>query len=270
MQSGKVGLALGAGAARGLAHIGVLEVLEREGIPIDMIAGSSIGALVGAVYAQGRSISQMKSLAIEWGAKRVSLLADPALLKTGLIRGRKIENALKSIIGDVEFGDLRMPFACVATDIDTGEEVVIREGAVWKAVRASSSVPVLLTLAKREGRYLVDGGLVNPVPVSVLKAMGADFIIVVNVLSANKNTKEAKEPNIFSVIMKTISIYSYRIIESSLKGADVVIEPDTTNVAFLDFHRAEECIQLGELAAQDLIPEVKRRYSARFQDTLSP
>ena len=128
MQKRKVGLALSSGAARGLAHIGVLEVLEKEGIPINMIAGASMGALVGAVYAQGRDITQMKNLAIDWGAKRFSLLTDPALPKTGLIRGRRIEGMLKSIIGDIEFEDLRMPFACVATDISTGEEVVIKHG----------------------------------------------------------------------------------------------------------------------------------------------
>jgi len=257
----KVGLALSSGAARGLAHIGVLEVLEKEGIPIDMIAGASMGALVGAVYAQGRDITQMKNLAIEWGAKRLSLLADPALSRTGLIRGRRIEGMLKSIIGDMEFGDLKMPFACVATDISTGEEVVIRQGAVREGVRASISIPVLFTVAKWEDKYLVDGALVNPVPVNVLKSMRADFIIAVNAIP-DRSVGEVKEPNIFNVIMQTIYIVADRSLKSSLAGANVVIEPQTASVGHFDFHRAKECILQGELAAQSSILEIKRRLEA--------
>ena len=257
MRKRKIGLALGGGAARGLAHIGVLEVLEREGIPIDMIAGTSIGAFIGALYAQGKGVSQIKELAIELGSKRFSFLADPALPKTGLIRGRRIENTLRSIIGDIEFGDLRTPFACVATDIDSGEEVVIKQGLVWEGVRASASIPVILRVAKWENRYLVDGGLVNPVPASVLRAMGADFIIAVNVMPS-RSVRETKEPNIFSVMMQTLYIASYQMVKSSLSGADVVIEPQVGHIAFTDFHRVQECVLQGELAAQESILEIKR------------
>ncbi len=258
----KVGLALGGGAARGLAHIGVLEVLEREGIPIDMIAGTSIGALIGALYAQQKDVSRIKNLAMELGSKRFSFLVDPTLPKTGLIRGRKIEEALRSIIGDIEFRDLRIPFACVATDIDSGEEVVIEQGLVWEGVRASASMPVMLAVAKWEGKNLVDGGLVNPVPVSLLRTMGADFIIAVNV-APNRIVRERKEPNIFSVIMQMLYIASSQVVKSSLSGADIVIEPQVGHIAFADFHRTEECVLQGELAAQDLIPEIKRQYSVR-------
>ncbi|MBA7479154.1 putative NTE family protein [subsurface metagenome] len=148
MQKRKVGLALGSGAARGFAHIGVLTVLEKEGIPIDMIAGTSAGALIGALYAQGRTANEIKSLIIDLGRKRLALLTDLALPKTGLIRGRKIEDMLRSIMGDIEFGDQKMPFACVATDIITGEEVVIKQGLVWEGVRASVSIPVILAVAR--------------------------------------------------------------------------------------------------------------------------
>jgi len=262
-------LALSSGAARGLAQIGVLKVLEKEGIPIDMIAGTSMGALVGALYAQGRDASELAKLAIYWGSKRFSLLADPTLPKTGLVRGRKIEDMLKSIIGDIEFGDLRMPFACIATDIDSGDEVVIRHGLVWKGVRASGSVPVILKAIKREGRYLVDGAIANPMPVSVLKGMGADFIIAVNTTpgvqerlhgdGTNRKEIKAKEPNILNVIMQMVHIINYRGLKSSLFEADVVIEPRVTHIGWGDFHRAQECILQGELAAQAAIPEIKRK-----------
>ncbi len=256
----KVGLALGSGAARGLAHIGVLEVLEREGIPIDMIAGTSMGAVVGALYAKGYGIEPMKSLVLELTARRLTYFLDPALPKTGLIRGRKIEGTLKSIMADAEFSDLRIPFACVAADIDSGEEVVIKEGLVWEAVRASSSLPVILTVAKWEGRHLVDGGLLNPVPVSIVRAMGADFVIAVNVLSHREVTRTA-EPSIFSVIMQTVHISSHRLIQVSLAGADAVIEPEVGHIGYANFHQAEECILEGVRATQALIPEIKSRYS---------
>lgn len=257
MPSVKVGLALGSGAARGLAHIGVLEVLDREGIPIDMIAGTSIGALIGALYAQQKDVSRIKNIAMSLVARRLTFLVDSSLSKTGLIRGRRIEATLRSTIGDIEFGDLRMPFACVATDIGSGEEVIIKRGLVWKGIRASGSLPVLFAVVKREGKYLVDGGLVSPVPVSVLKTMGADFIIAVNVMPY-KSVLKAKEPNIFSVIMQTFHIASYQMIKSSLTGADIVIEPQVGHIAFADFHRTQECILQGELAAQESIAEIKR------------
>ncbi|MBI3930458.1 MAG: patatin-like phospholipase family protein [Chloroflexi bacterium] len=253
----KVGLALGSGAARGLAHIGVLEVLDREGIPVDMIAGTSIGALIGAFYAQQKDVGRIKNLALGMGSKKFASLLDPVLPRTGLIRGRKIENTLRPTIGDIEFGDLRIPFACVATDIGSGEEVVIKRGLVWEGIRASGSLPGLFTVAKWESRYLVDGGLVSPVPVSVLKAMGADFIIAVNVLPY-RGRRERKEPSIFGVIMQTFYIASYQMVKSSLSGADIVIEPQVGDIAFADFRRAEECMRQGELAAQEAIAEIKR------------
>jgi NTE family protein len=254
----KVGLALGSGVARGLAHIGVLKVLEQEGIPIDMIAGTSMGALIGALYAQGKDVSQIKDLAIGLASKRFTFLVDLTLSKTGLIRGRKIEDKLKLIFGDTEFGDLKIPFACVATDINNGDEIVIEEGTVWEAIRASSTVPVVLALVKREGRYLVDGTLVNPVPVSIVKAMGADFIIAVNVIP-RRETPGKTEPNLFTVVMQTLYISSYQFIQASLEGADIVIEPKVDEIGYADFHHARECILQGELAAKKAIPEIKRR-----------
>ena len=267
-----VGLALSSGAARGLAHIGVLEVLEKEGIPIDMLAGASAGALIGALYARRKDASQTKSQTIDLLSKRLTFLADLAIPKTGLIQGKRLKKRLRSIIGDIEFKDLSIPFACVATDIGTGEAVVIKQGSVVEGVRASISLPAIFTVVKWEGRYLVDGGLVNPVPVSVLKEMGADFVIAVNVVPDMRDrinskgneepAEEPKEPNIFTVIMRMIHIAGYQAVRSSLEGADIVIEPQVTHIGFGDFHRVKECISQGELAAQSSIPEIKRRLKA--------
>jgi len=271
----KVGLALGGGAARGLAHIGVLEVLQREGIPIHMIAGTSAGAAIGALYAQGKDANQIKSLAIDlvdW--KKLASLVDLALPKTGFIEGKKIRDQLRAVIGsDVKFSDLKIPLACVATDIDTGDEVVIKQGSVVEAVRASISIPVVFTVVKWKGRNLVDGGLVNPVPVRVLKEMGADFIIAVNVIPetserAQQLRKEAgkdiKEPNIFSIIMQSIYIGTYSLVRSCLEDANIVIQPQVAHIGIGELHRAQECILQGELAAQQAIPEIKKRLKARF------
>ena len=254
----KIGLALGGGGARGLAHIGVLEVIEKEKIPVDMIVGTSMGAMVGSLYASGKTVSQIKKAAIEMGSKRLSLFLDPALPKTGLVRGKRIENTLKSVIGDIEFADLKIPFACVATDIYSGEEVVLNEGKVWEAVRASGSIPVLFSIAKREGKYLVDGGLVDPIPVNPLREMGADAVIAVNVMPERTSIKETAVPNIFSIIMQMYNISSSRVVKSSLNGANVIIQPDVEHIGIADLHRVRECIEVGKLAAEQMVGEIKR------------
>lgn len=262
---------MGGGAARGLAHIGVLEVLEQERIPIDMIAGTSIGGMVGAFRAQGKDPSLMKEMALKLNLVKLLSLADLALPKSGLLGGKAVINLLKKTMGkDVQFNELPIPLALVATDIITGEEVVIDEGSVLEGVRASISIPGIFTLAKRQGRYLVDGGLVNPVPVSVLKKMGANFIIAVNVMPdvgirvrqlKKEGKKEWKEPNIFNVILQSLYISTYIITKASIEGADITISPDTTKINPGDFHRARECIEQGEIAAREAMPELKRKLS---------
>ena len=263
----KIGLALGTGAARGLAHIGVLAVLEKEGIPVDVIAGTNAGAAIGAIYAQGKDAGQVKKLALDQSQKKLMTLIDPSLPKTGFIKGRKLRDLLGLFIGsDVEFSDLKIPLACVATDVDTGEEIVIDQGSVLEAIRASISIPAIFTVVKWEGRHLVDGGLVNPVPVSVLRRMGTDFTIAVNVIPdvtvrthRDKNPVESsKEPNILQVIVQSIYIATYSLVMSSLAGADIVIEPEVGQIGIGDFHQAQECIRQGELATQASLPKIKR------------
>lgn len=264
----KIALALSSGAARGLAHIGVLKVLEREDIRIDMIAGTSAGALIGSLYARTLDASRVEHIITALVARRFSLMADLGLPKTGLIRGRKLTGQLKAIVGNVTFADLKIPFACVATDLGTGEEVVINHGSVIEAVRASTSIPGMFSVVEWEGKSLIDGGLVNPVPVSVLRAMGADFVIAVNVVPDmrhriigvdNKAEEELKAPNnIFSVLLRVIHIADYQAVRSSLEGADVIIEPLVAHIGFGDFGN-KECIFLGEMAAQTAVLEIRRK-----------
>lgn len=259
----KLGLALGGGAARGLAHIGVLEVLEKEGIVVDMIAGTSAGAAIGALYAQGKPAGRIKELALDTGWRRMVSLIDLALPRSGFIEGTKIKNLLKSFIGDIGFSDLEIPLACVATDIRSGEEVVISDGLVLEGVRASISIPVIFTAVKWRDRYLVDGGLVNPVPVSTVRKMGADFVIAVNVIPPMgvrlQPSKESKPPGIFQSMLHSFYIATYSLVRSSLAEADIVIEPKLPHVGYGDFHRISESIAQGEIAAKALIEQIKQQ-----------
>ena len=259
MNRKKVGLALGGGAARGLAHIGVLEVLVKEGIPIDLIAGTSMGAIIGGMYARTKDVKPMRPLAIAFGMRKMRFFSDFTIPKTGIIKGKRIEEELRKVIGShTEFKDLQIPLSCVAVDIDNGEEVVITEGKVWEAVRASSSIPVIFAVKEWHGRNLVDGGLMNPVPTQTVKDMGADFVISVNVLPY-KAISDKREPSIFSIMMKAFYILDAKFIEDSLAHADAVIEPDVVHISFTDFQRADECIEAGAAAARRIVPEIKRK-----------
>ncbi|MBI2861176.1 MAG: patatin-like phospholipase family protein [Chloroflexi bacterium] len=260
-----VGLALGSGAARGLAHIGVLAALEQEGIPVDVVAGTSAGAIFGAVYAHSRDAARMKAQALELSSMKLAPMVDPSLSRGGLIRGKKITNMLAAYLGrDVQFSDLKVPFACVATDLDSGAEVVLDSGPVLDAVRASFSVPAVFSVVKWQGRYLVDGGLVNPVPVSVARRLGADVVIAVNVIPevsqrlGKARDGGARQPNIVHVIMQSLYIGTYCRVRSCMEGADIIIEPEVGHIGPGDFHQAKELIERGEAAARAALPQINQ------------
>lgn len=269
MQRPKVGLALGGGGARGLAHIGVLEVLQEAEIPIDMIAGTSAGAAIGAIYAQGKDAKLIRDLVPTLNWRKLLTLVDLAFPRTGLIHGRKIGQLLELIMGGkIKFSDLKIKMACVATDLSQCEEVVIDEGSVIDAVRASFSIPGIFTVVRRKGKYLVDGSLVNPVPISVLKSNGMDFIIAVNVIPdpterrrevSDQDMVTFKDPNIFNVIMQSMQIAQCVLLRSSLQVADIVLRPRVAHIGVADFRKASECITQGEIAAKDSVPEIRRR-----------
>ena len=175
----KVGLALGSGSARGFAHIGVIRVLEAEGIPIDCIAGTSIGAIVGALYASG-SLSKGEEFLQDFDWKDMTALLDPLFPVSGLLGGKRIEKLMHSFLGARRIEEFSIPFAAVATDVASGREVVFRQGDAVKAVRASMSLPGIFAPVFLENRFLVDGALVSPVPVETARALGADVVIAVN------------------------------------------------------------------------------------------
>jgi NTE family protein len=178
----KIGCALGGGGARGLAHIGVLKVFEENGIRPDIITGTSIGAIIGALYASGLRAVEIERLVTQLDWKHSQIFADPALSLNGLIQGKRISALLESILGDLTFEDLVRDFTCVATDIQNGQPVLLRHGPLVPAIRASISIPGVFVPAKINGRYLVDGGLVLQVPANVCRDMGAEYVVGVNVV----------------------------------------------------------------------------------------
>ena len=185
----KIGLALGGGSARGLAHVGVIQTLEAYDIPIDIIAGTSIGSVVGSLYAAGASINQLEEAALSMKKSKTFSLIDLALPHSGLMSGKKIVEMLNDLaLEDKTFDDLEIPFATVATDVKSGAKVILNQGKVINAVRASISIPGIFTPVKHQGYYLVDGGIVNPVPVNVVQKMGADIIIAVSLARINPYT----------------------------------------------------------------------------------
>jgi NTE family protein len=171
----KIGYALGGGAARGLSHIGVLKVLEEHGIFPDIIAGTSVGAIVGALYAGGYKPGEIEALVLGLDWKQLVSLGDMTLPRSGLLQGKRVISLLKSVLGDLTFSQLRWELACVATDIIDGKQVVLRDGSLIDAVRASISIPGIFTPVTINGRFLVDGGLINTVPVSVCRDMGSSI-----------------------------------------------------------------------------------------------
>jgi NTE family protein len=265
----KVGLALSGGAARGLAHVGVLRVLQKEGVPIDMIAGTSAGAVAGAAYAWSLDTAYMTREVLDPTWRRTTPLLDVSFPKSGFIKGKKIRDLIVRYVGgNIKFSDLKIPFACVATDIDTGEEVIIDSGSVPDALRATISIPGIFRVVKREGRYLVDGGLTTPVPVHVIREMGADLVIAVNAnpdvsnrmsQASRRRAASRKEPNIFQVMLQSVYISSYALAHGALADADIVIEPDLDNIGAGDFRKVRELINRGRRAAQAAVPEIKRR-----------
>ncbi len=250
-----VGLALSAGAARGYAHIGVLKVLEREGIPINCIAGSSMGAMVGALYAVGISPDRLAKLALNLKRRHWLDITFPRL---GLVSGEKLEALLSLLTRGKRIEELSLPLAVVATDLEKGEEVVLTSGSIARAVRASSAIPGIFAPVRYNGRLLVDGGVLNRVPAQVARDLGADVVIAVNVgMELEDGGNRARVNGIFGVIMQSIEVMQREILKEKIIEADVVIQPQVGHIGITQFERAEECIRAGEKAAEELLPQMK-------------
>ena len=264
----KVGLALSSGGARGIAHVGILSILERECIPIDMIAGTSIGAIIGAFYAAGKTSQEIGDVILSIDRRKMYSFFDFTLSSQGIIRGAKVSEWLTSIIGNLTFDDLKMPFACVAADIMTGEKVVVSKGSVVDGIMSSISIPILYMPFRLQGRYLVDGGLVDPVPVDVVREMGADLTIAATVASdIGKKLKRVitnglvhpNAPNIFSIIRRLMKVANSEETITGAASADIIITPAVQGRRLRpgDRRRISELISSGEQSAIHAIPTIK-------------
>ena len=245
----KIALVLGGGAARGIAHIGALKVLKRHKIPINMVVGTSIGSIVGAVYALGVSLKNLEEVALKTGWQD---LANFALSKTGFLEGKNLERVIREAIEEKGFSDLKMPLAIVTTDIESGEEFVITSGDLAKSIRASCSIPGIFIPARIEGKMLVDGGLRSTVPSEVAKRIGADFVIAIDV---GYCVRKGKISNIFQVLFQSIQIIGNELSKHERMPSDVVIEvPLGQDIDQMAFDKAAEIISIGEKAAEAAMP----------------
>lgn len=250
-QTPKIGLALGAGAARGLAHLGVLKALKNHGIKPDFIAGSSMGALIGCLYACGLEPDFLVQFAAEL---RTKTWVDLTMPRSGFISGKRVEALIKFLTKDGCFEDLTIPFAAVATDIERGTPVILQTGKLAPAVHASLSIPVIFKPVKLEHRLLVDGGVVDQVPVSVVNNMGAEIIIAVDV---NRYVSYHPLKNVFDIMFQALDIMAKQILNPNLQTADILIQPKVGHIGRAHFHRVEELAALGEQAAEAAMPSLK-------------
>lgn len=290
-----IGLALGAGAARGWSHIGVLRELTEQGIRPDIIAGTSIGAVVGGCYAAGK-LDQIEAFARSLTKRRVFTLMDLSFSGASLITGERLKSALETEFDGVSIEDLPIPFAAVATEVGTGHEVWLQSGSLALAVRASYALPGLFEPVRIGDRWLFDGALVNPVPVTVCRALGADFVIAVNVTAdtmyrarvirddpaAARAAAEAgpfdksegslldrflpryldrqpgDAPNVATAMIDAFNIIQDRILRSRLAGdpPDATITARMEEIGMFDFHKADQLIGVGRVAAKRALPNI--------------
>ncbi|TCT10127.1 patatin-like phospholipase RssA [Paralcaligenes ureilyticus] len=288
-----IGLALGGGAARGWAHIGVILALEEYGIRPDIVCGTSIGALVGAVYSVGK-IDRFKEWAVGLTIKNVISFMDIAL-NGGMLKGERLMEFFRQDFIDCSIEDLKVPFGAVATALHTGAEVWLRSGPTLDAIRASIALPGLFSPVWHAGQLLVDGGLVNPVPVSLARAMGADILIAVDLSSdtlarhlvrdsaaaaqadspgyewvrkmrsgfgsllSDEDKNEQRLPRMLDVVASSLNIMQVRITRSRMAGEppDIIITPKLAHFGLLDFHQAQEAIEAGRRSVESCLPALK-------------
>ena len=256
-----IGLALGGGAARGFAHIGVIKALESQGIMADIVVGTSAGSLVGAMYAAGNSGFALQKLALDMDEAEISDWALPLFSSSsGVLKGEALQNFVNKTVHNVPMEKLKLPFGAVATDLNSGLPILFRRGNTGQAVRASSSVPSLFQPVRIGSHTYVDGGLVAPVPVRFAREMGADFIIAVNISS---QTDAQAAISSLQVLLQTFAIMGQRINHYELRDADIVIHPSLGTMKGNDFNGRNLAILAGEQATFALMGQIKQKLKAK-------
>ncbi|MGD8854719.1 MAG: patatin-like phospholipase family protein [Chloroflexota bacterium] len=251
----RIGLALSGGAVRGLAHIGVMQALAAADIPIDCVAGCSAGSILGAMYCAGMSLNQIQSYVPHVTWRRIANLARS---KEGLLDFEKLERLMIMLLGDIRFRDLKIPFAVTVMDTATGERLIIHEGRLAPAIRASCSIPGFVTPAEVDGRLLADGGVVDNLPVDGALALGADYVIGVDVFEPNYLRE-------WGLLGKGVTVIEtlVRNAGGGIQQADFLISPKTAGRTYVHFSRHKELISLGRQAAQESLPALKQSIAAK-------
>jgi len=290
MRKFKIGLALGGGGARGIAHIGVLKVLEKNGIKPDFIAGTSMGAIVGAMYCCGMSTAEMEKKVAQFVTTDIyrelkfDKMTSPESKNIftdifGKIKGKvffhlsgvieaflekkSIDKMIEFFLPDIDFIDLKIPFACVAVDISQGKEVVLKKGPIWEAVASSISIPGIMPPVKYDGGILVDGGAVQLVPVKVLKDYGCDFSIGVDVSAGLSAVSQDELKSAFDIAHRASEIAISVLRQIQIKDVDFLVSPDVQNIKWFEIKKYRECIFAGESDTLKKIPQLKNKITAR-------
>jgi NTE family protein len=256
----RIGLALGSGASRGLAHIGVLQVLEEHGLYPDFISGSSIGAIVGALYASGVEPRMMEGI-----AKNLDIRGyyDFKVPRRGFIQGKRLEELMRLLTGDRSFEELKIPLSIAAVDLKRCETIILNQGKVYKAIRASISIPGIFVPVYDGDRILVDGGLLERVPTGIVKQMGADIVIGVDVGFRGEHRNPT---SILEIILQSMDVMGLEILKNRVQGDEIMIYPSLNNINPMLFDRVDECITEGRRAAKEAIKEILMKIE-KYYDT---
>ncbi|MFA9557343.1 patatin-like phospholipase family protein [Evansella sp. AB-rgal1] len=248
-----IGLALGSGGSRGFAHIGVLKVLKEHGVSIDYIAGSSMGALIGVLYGAGYEATMLEKMALQFRRK---YLLDFTVPKMGFIKGDKAKQLIKMLVNQKKIEDLSPPVYVITTDLMKGEKVIFKKGDIAQAVRASIAIPGIVVPETIDGKLYVDGGVVDRVPVSVVKEMGADIIIAVDVSYVDE---EPEITSIYDVIIQSMDIMEKEVMRHREIETDIMIRPSLSHISSTQYSNVQEIIQSGEAEAEKHIEQLKKK-----------
>jgi len=254
----RIGLALGAGASRGLAHIGVLQVLEEHDIVPDLIAGSSIGAIVGALYASGVSPKMMEGIAENLDMR---MYYDVSIPRLGFVKGDRIEELIRLLTKGRTFDQLNIPLKVTAVDLKSNQSIILDKGEVYKAVRASISIPGIFVPVFDGDKVLVDGGLLERLPTRVVREMGADIIIGVDV---GYRGQHGDPSNILGIILQSFEVMELALVDSVINNDDIYIYPELADINPMNFDEVNRCVEEGRKATLKVIDDINRKI-AEFQ-----
>ena len=253
----RIGLALGGGAAKGFAHIGVIKMLEASGIHPDVVSGTSAGSVVGVLYASGMDAFALQQTAFSLDEGKIR---DVRFFSGGMVQGQKLQDYVNELIRQQPIEKLRMPFAAVATQLETGERAIFIKGNAGQAVRASSSIPGVFEPVEISGKHYVDGGVVSPVPVDAARQLGADIVIAVDISARPDGSNPG---NMVGIVGQSITIMGRKLAEQELARADIVIRPKVGQIGPTDFDQKNVAILEGERAALAAIPAIKAKIAEK-------